>query len=231
MLQPAPAIQVLHTCRKDTVKSGGKETIRVRLEPLSKFVTLPLDTAATADTTQPLYGTPTEVLIFPSWGNVKYDSIPFNVLEPKDGKKNAIVLRAGWIGKYPKEASVSCGVACKTVHLLSGISGGGWYPGVKYPGGKEKGVALVVRLHYADGQTEDHELLNGVHFANFRGIIDVPESKLAFKLKPPEDTNQVRYLAVTPKRSMVKIDTIDLIKGEKGDDTSPIIMAITVERP
>ena len=200
--------------------------------PTDQFLSLSLEKAATADTTQPLYGTPTEVLIFPTWGEQKCENIPFNVVEPKDGRPNAIVLRAGWSGKYPTEASVPCGVACKAIHLLSGVAGGGWLPDNK----GQSGVALVVRLHYADGSTEDHELLNGVHFANFRGMTEVPGSKLAFKLEAksekngsPGGMNQVRYLAITPEKPTIKIDSIDFLKGEKGDGSSPIIMAVTVE--
>lgn len=172
------------------------------------------------------------MLIFPTWGEQKCENIPFNVVEPKDGRPNAIVLRAGWSGKYPTEASVPCGVACKAIHLLSGVAGGGWLPDNK----GQSGVALVVRLHYADGSTEDHELLNGVHFANFRGMTEVPGSKLAFKLEAksekngsPGGMNQVRYLAITPEKPTIKIDSIDFLKGEKGDGSSPIIMAVTVE--
>jgi serine/threonine protein kinase len=203
--------------------------------PAEKFIRISIENVATANTTRPMYGTPSEELIFPTWGEQKYEGIPFDVPAPKDGKPNAIALRAGWLGIYPKEVSVACGVACKTIHLLSGMSCGGWHPG-REDKGVAIGVAMVVRLHYADGGTEDHELLNGVDFANFRGINEVPGSKLAFKLKakvnvPPSDTNQVRYLAVAPKKPTVRVDTIEFLKGDNGDGTSPIVMAITVERP
>jgi len=78
---------------------------------------------------------------------------------------------------------------------------------------------MIVRLHYADGRHEDHPLRNGVEFADDIRPIDVPGSKLAFKLRG----QQVRYLAVRPGRS----EPIELIKGR--DVTAPIVMAVTVE--
>ena len=83
---------------------------------------------------------------------------------------------------------------------------------------------MVVRLNYADGSQEDHELLNGVHFADYIRRIDVPGSKFAFALRG----QQLRYLAVTPQTQKV-IEKIDLISG--GDQSAPIVMAVTVETP
>ena len=53
---------------------------------------------------------------------------------------------------------------------------------------------MIVRLHYADGQTEDHKLINGEHFADYIRRVDVPQSKFAFDLRG----QQLRYLAVSP---------------------------------
>jgi len=53
-----------------------------------------------------------------------------------------------------------------------------------------------VRLHYADGKTEDHPLANGEHFADYIRRIDVPQSKFAFDLRG----KQVRYLSVPVNR-------------------------------
>lgn len=83
---------------------------------------------------------------------------------------------------------------------------------------------MVVRLNYADGSQEDHELLNGVHFADYIRRIDVPGSEFAFALRG----QQLRYLAVTPQTQKV-IEKIDLISG--GDQSAPIVMAVTVETP
>jgi hypothetical protein len=54
--------------------------------------------------------------------------------------------------------------------------------------------------------------------------VDVPRSKCAFALRG----QQIRYLAVFPWHTD-PIRQIELIKGP--DDTAPIVMAVTVEKP
>ncbi len=63
--------------------------------------------------------------------------------------------------KMPKSVLITCNTSAKAIHLLSGVSGWG------FPYGSEKTVTMIVRLHYADGTTEDHPLLNGEHFADY----------------------------------------------------------------
>ena len=73
----------------------------------------------------------------------------------------------------PKSVSLPCNAPAKAIHLLSGVSGWG------YPYGEKGSVSMIVRLHYADGKTEDHPLKNGEHFADYIRGVDVPGSKLA----------------------------------------------------
>jgi hypothetical protein len=119
----------------------------------------------------------------------------------------------------PKSVTVPCNTAAKAIHLLSGI--GGW----NYPASERGSVSLTVRLHYEDGKTENHELRNGVHFADYIRRVDVPGSEFAFRMRGGQ---QVRYLNVTPKRDAV-IRNIEFAKGP--DDTAPLIVAVTVETP
>ena len=119
----------------------------------------------------------------------------------------------------PKSVTLPCNTPAKAIHLLSGV--GGW----AFPYSEKGSVSLIVRLNYADGKTEEHELKNGVHFADYIRKVDVPESKFAFALRQ----QQIRYLSVTPKRTDATIKTIELVKGK--DDTVPIVMAVTVETP
>ena len=83
---------------------------------------------------------------------------------------------------------------------------------------------MIVRLHYADGTTEDHPLRDGIEFADYIRRVDVPGSKFAFSLKD----RQIRYLSVVPKKPDV-IESIELRKGS--DATAPVVMAVTVETP
>jgi len=81
---------------------------------------------------------------------------------------------------------------------------------------------MTVRLHYADGKTEDHPLANGEYFADYIRRVDVPQSKFAFDLRG----KQLRYLSVPVDRAE-PLTKIELVKGE--DRSSPIVMAVTVE--
>ncbi len=82
---------------------------------------------------------------------------------------------------------------------------------------------MTVRIHYQDGSTEDHKLLDGVHFADYISAqANVPESKLAYRLRG----QQVRYLKIEPKKQS-SIDSLELIKGPDG--TAPIVVAITIQ--
>ncbi|HUQ70727.1 MAG TPA: hypothetical protein VM165_14455, partial [Planctomycetaceae bacterium] len=116
----------------------------------------------------------------------------------------------------PRSVELPCNMAAKAIHLLSGVSGWG------FPYSAKDSETMIVRLNYADGQTEDHALKNGVHFADYIRVVDVPESKLAFRLRG----QQIRYLSVEPKRDAV-IKSVELVKGS--DATAPIVMAVTAE--
>jgi hypothetical protein len=105
----------------------------------------------------------------------------------------------------------------KAIHLLSGVSGWG------STGGERGTTSMTVRVHYADGQTEDHALRDGVHFADYIRVIDVPGSKLAVRFPGGQ---QLRYLSIMPKRAE-SIERIEFVKGR--DATAPIVMAATAE--
>jgi hypothetical protein len=116
----------------------------------------------------------------------------------------------------PRSVTVPCHAAARAIHLLSGVSGWG------FPYDRKHSVSMIVRLHYADETVEDHPLENGVHFADYIRVVDVPGSKLAFNL----NGQQLRYLAIHPKKKD-SIESIELVKGP--DRTAPIVAAVTVE--
>ena len=191
-----------------------------------KFVPLPLDRAATVVSTKGMFYSEDagpERLIFPDWKPKSFNGVPFVLVDPQGTRiKNAILLRSanGTIPPtMPESVTVPCNAKAKTIHLLSGVSG--W--GATEPA-KNGSVSMIVRLHYADGKTEDHPLRNGVHFADYIRRVDVPESQFAFALRG----QQIRYLSVTPKR-VEPIKQIEFVKGP--DRTAPIVMAVTAESP
>lgn len=190
-----------------------------------RFLPIPLDKAATAVSTVGMFyrkDADVERLIFDDWGPKTFAGVPFQLVDPRGDRLPNVVLLHSDRGPIPqtmpRSVSLLCNAPAKAVHLLSGV--GGW----SFPASPAGSVSLIVRLHYADGQTEDHELVNGRHFADYIRRVDVPDSRFAFALRG----QQVRYLAVYPKRPD-KIESIELLKGP--DRTAPVVMAVTIEAP
>jgi putative membrane-bound dehydrogenase-like protein len=190
-----------------------------------KYVPLDLAKVATINSTRGMFydeAAAAERLIFSDWGPKDFEGVPFALVNPQGDRAANVVLLHGPQGKFPptmpKSVSLACNLPAKAVHLLSGVSGWG------YPAIQEKSVSMIVRLHYADGTTEDHELKNGLHFADYIRRVDVPDSKFAFALRG----QQLRYLAVVPKRQE-PLASIELVKGS--DASAPIVVAVTVETP
>jgi putative heme-binding domain-containing protein len=189
-----------------------------------KYVPIPLDKVATIGTTKGMFydeNSTIETMVFPDWKPKIFDGIPFVLVDPQEGKTPNAILLYGPNGKFPptmpRAVTLPCNTAAKAIHLLSGVSGWG------STGGDRRTVSMIVRLHYDDGKTEDHELIDGQHFADYIRKIDVPKSKLAFMMRGQQ---QIRYLAIVPKRDTL-ISQIEFRKGN--DRTAPIVMAVTVE--
>jgi len=188
-----------------------------------KYVPLPLQKYATITSTKGMFtaeSNTNERLEFADWKTKTFDGIPFQLVDPQGDRVHNVIMLYGPQGKIPptmpKSVTIACGTPANAIHLLSGVSGWG------YPMGEKGSVSMIVRLHYAGGKTEDHQLKNGQHFADYISHENVPDSKFAFDL----NGKQIRYLAIQPARAD-KIDQIELVKGP--DQTAPIVMAITVE--
>jgi putative membrane-bound dehydrogenase-like protein len=188
-----------------------------------KYLPLPLDKVATIVSTKGMFNgedSRGERLVFSDWKPKTFEGVPFHLVDPQEDRvPNAIMLyspQGKQPPRMPKSVSLTCNVPAKAIHLLSGISGWG------HPDSEKGTVSMIVRLHYADGATEDHALKNGEQFASYVRRIDVPGSKFAFNL----NGRQVRYLVIEPKRKD-KIERIQFVKGS--DDSAPIVTAVTVE--
>ncbi|MBI2825690.1 MAG: ThuA domain-containing protein [Planctomycetia bacterium] len=188
-----------------------------------RFLPLPLDKVATATSTVGMFHShdaEAERLIFPDWSPQTFFGVPFHLVDPRGDRTRNVVLLHSPNGRFPpempKSVSLPCHAPAKTIHLLSGVSGWG------YPLGDKGSLTLTVRLVYVDGQTEDHPLRNGEHFADYNRRVDVPGSQFARSLRE----QQIRYLAIHPRRRE-EIERIDLVKGD--DATAPVVMACTVE--
>ena len=229
---PREDIEELTASRKSVMPEGfekqiSEEELANLLEFLTnkgQFIPVSLDRYATAISTKGLFSegdNGPDRMVFEDWKPKTFKGVPFVLTDPRGKTTPNIILLNGPFGplppKMPKSVTLPCHTAAKAVHLLSGV--GGW----SHPYDNRKTVSMIVRLHYKDGETEDHELVNGVHFADYIRRVDVPESEFAYQL----GGQQIRYLKVEPKRSEM-IDTIELVKGP--DNTAPIVMAVTVER-
>jgi len=209
-------------------KQVKRKQIRDLLEFLTqrgKYLPLDLTKVATITSARGMFTSTVEEverLVFSQWIPKTYKGVPFHFTDPKDGTVSNVIMLYGPKGKVsakmPKSVRLTCNGPAKAIHLLSGM--GGW----GYPVSKDKSVTMIVRLHYADGTTEEHSLLNGVHFADYIGKVNVPQSELAFMAR----SQQVRYLAVLPKRTEAIAD-IEFVKGP--NSSAPVVMAVTVETP
>jgi uncharacterized protein len=189
-----------------------------------KYLPLDLRKVVTATTTKGMVSDSgpgsTARLVFEDWGPKIIDGVPFVLVDPQgDRTPNAVMLHSP-IGTLPptmpKSVSLPVNSMARAIHLLSGVAVFG------FPAGREGSVSMIVRIHYDDGSTEDHELKNGVEFADVNGEKEVPGSKLAYKL----GGQQVRYLTVVPGKKQM-IASIELVKGS--DRSAPIVLAVTVE--
>lgn len=228
---PREDIEQLVGSTKSLMPEGFEKQIKPEeFVNLLEFLTargkfLPLDLAKVANTvtTKGMFFGPegdAERLIFSDWSTKTFEGVPFYLVDPQgDRIPNAVMLH-GTNGVQPptkpKSVSLPVRMPAKALHFLGGISGWG------FPASEKGTPTMTVRLNYADGKYEDHVLRNGVVFADYIRVVDVPDSKLAFRVRG----QQVRYFAVIPERAEI-IDSIELIKGN--DVTAPVTMAITAE--
>ncbi|MEX0670040.1 MAG: PVC-type heme-binding CxxCH protein [Pirellulales bacterium] len=207
------------------IKPEGFADLLAFLTERGKFVPLSLEKVATAVSTKGMFydeHAGGERLAFANWGPKQVQGVPFMLVDPQGTSVPNVVMLHGPQGslppRMPKSVSLPLSAPIRALHLLGGVAG--W--GAQVPG--PSSTSMTVRLLYADGQTEDHPLINGEHIADYIRRIEVPGSEFAFDL----GGRQLRYLRIQPKRSE-PLQGIELVKG--ADATAPIVMAITAEMP
>ena len=185
------------------------------------FVPLDMTNVATAPSDFGLFNPGEGVFDMDDWSKKKVKGVPFEFIASKDAKAKNVILLHGPLGsippKMPRSAKITIDKPIRSLHLLSGVSGWG------YPYRRNKTVSMTVRLHYANGETEDHDLINGLHFADYIRRVDVPDSEFAFAV----GNHQVRYLAIHAGKSDV-VRAIEFVKGP--DQTAPVVLAATIEQ-
>jgi hypothetical protein len=207
------------------IKPEGFADLLAFLTARGRFVPLPLEKVATAVSTKGMFYDQHAVgerLVFPDWKPKTFQGVPFTLVDPQGQSVPNVVMLHGPNGslppKMPKSVSLSLASPVRAIHLLGGIAGWG------FPAGAKGTTSMIVRLVYADGQKEEHPLVNGEHIADYIRRIDVPQSEFAFDL----GGRQLRSLRIQPKRPE-PLAAIEFVKGN--DATAPIVMAVTVEMP
>ena len=202
----------------------GLADVLAFLTKRGKYTPMDLKASASVITTRGMFfspDSPIERMVFRDWSPKTFENVPFQLIDPQGDKVANAIMLYGPEGltppKMPKSVTLACNGPVRAIHMLSGVSGWG-----ATSADDSQTTTMIVRLHYVDGTTEDHELKNAVHFSDYIRPIEVPGSKLAFRLRG----QQLRYLSVRPKRND-SIRDIELVKGP--DDTAPIVMAVTLE--
>ena len=175
-------IEDLKASRKSLMPEGFEKQVKHKeISDLLEFLTqrgrfLPLDLrkAATIASDRGMFfnrDAEVERLVFRDWSPKTFEGVPFHLTDPNDGKVPNVILLHGPIGgvskTMPKSVSLKSSGPARAIHLLSGVSGWG------FPYARDETVSVIVRLYYADGETEDHQLKNGVHFADYIRRVDV----------------------------------------------------------
>lgn len=191
-----------------------------------KYIPISLDRYATAISTKGLFSdgdNGPDRMVFSDWTPKIFKDTPFILTDPRGQTVRNIILLYGpnapLPASMPKTVTLPCNSEAKAIHILGGV--GGW----NFPYDDAKTVSMIVRLHYKGGETEDIELINGVHIADYIRKVEVPKSEFAYML----GGQQVRRVIVNPKKTDTVIDNIELVKGP--DRSAPIVMAVTIERP
>jgi len=167
----------------------------------------------------------TDNLTLPVWGHVKYYGVPFDVIDPKEKTiPNVLIFQGGdsvLTKSRPTSVTIPCHSSAKVIHVLGGISG--W----AFPFDIQRTVSLIARLRYQNGQIEEHQLVNGTHFADWRQPqADVPTAPVVAQF---DAERHLRYFSIEPK-SREEIAEIEFVKGPN-KTAAPIFFAITVEKP
>ncbi len=126
-----------------------------------KYLPLDLRKAATVVSTKGMFydaDSPVERLVFPDWSPKTFEGVPFLLVDPQGDRvperDPALRRRAATIPpKMPRSVALPVQRPGARRSTCSAASAAG-----ARPAASEGTVSMIVRLHYADGKTEDHPL-------------------------------------------------------------------------
>jgi putative heme-binding domain-containing protein len=195
---------------------AGRENYRI----------IDLQPAFTADSRKGLWGNESdegESLSFKNFGLVKEGDVPFEIVNPlKFGAgKNVVVLKGGPAKSQPQSVEVpKMGVKAVKLDFLGGIGAGAYPAGGE--GQKDIPVAKVT-VHYADGQSEEIILKNGMEIGDWKTAAALPGANDASDLLRQ---GVLRWFTKTLAHPGV-IQSLTL--ESFGNDVAPAFVAITAE--
>jgi putative heme-binding domain-containing protein len=224
-------IDELSRSGKSVMPDGFEKLItRTELSDVLEFLTertqfVPLDlgrVATTSITDRSLQFDESQVdsAVAGGWGLKPFAGVPFYRINPHDGRiRNAVLLRSrrrDETTELPRSVELPCRMAAKAIHFLAADS----EPSPRSPG---RGPAsLLVRLHFADGSTDDHSI--GGSDLRENPAVDAERSEL---LQADSRASQpLRYFRIEPKSHEV-IRAVELAAGFR---PSPAIIAVTAEQ-
>ena len=135
--------------------------------------------------------------------------------------RNVVMLRFGRRdeqSELPRSVELQCRMAAKAIHFLAGTD-----DSRPRGGGRRGGAALLVRLHYAEGEPEDHPITGNMLFGNATADAEQNESAQT----PTQPQSPLRYFKIEPKNGKV-IRAVELAAGFGG--SPPAIVAVTAEQ-
>jgi putative heme-binding domain-containing protein len=159
-----------------------------------------------------------------AWGLKPFSGVPFYRINPQEGRvRNVVMLRFGRRdapSELPRSVELPCRMAAKAIHFLAATNDA---DNMDRRFGGRGGAAMLVRLHYADGEPEDHPITRNMLQGG-----PAADDKLE-KSEPSSTTAQdgLRYFKIEPKGGGV-IRAVELAAGFGG--TSPAIVAVTAEQ-
>jgi hypothetical protein len=229
-------IDELSRSGKSVMPEGFEKLVsREQFSDLLEFLTertqfVPLDlarvaTSSNADSafqlSDPLAGVADPPAATNGWGLKPFAGVPFYRINPQEGRvRNVVMLRFGRRdeqSELPRSVELQCRMAAKAIHFLAGTG-----DARQRGGGRRGGAALLVRLHYAEGEPEDHPIMANMLAGN-RPAGDEQNGSA----QSPPNPQPLRYFKIEPKKDGV-IRAVELAAGFGG--TSPAIVAVTAEQ-
>jgi len=196
----------------------------------SKFRIIDLKTAYTADSRQGIFTraeSTEETLLFRRFGVVTAGEVPFEIASPlRTVNGNNVVVLKGGSGisrRMPQKVEIpDVGIKASRLHFLGGVGGWAW-PFGGQDRNREQPVAKVT-VQYANGQSEEFVLRNGVEFVDY---VDSAQNAPGSKQVPDlVRRGQVR----TFSRPLAQNAAIEKISLESfNNSVAPVFVAITAE--